>query len=106
MANGASGVSALKLVGEEHRKEAASATNLNQLLAGRNVTSLDQSKRLRNATLKVVDVSDQLDCPIICSLEKYLVGDLDIKRKSVKHDMDGKNCTSSTILTRKEIFND
>ena len=62
MANGASGANARRLVEEERRKEVANATNPNRLPAERNVTYLDQIRRLKSATLKVAVRMENICC--------------------------------------------
>lgn len=55
--NGASGVNAAKLVAEDNKQEIENATNRSRQKEERNVMSLDQVKKLRNATQILVDVS-------------------------------------------------
>ena len=55
--NGASGVNAAKLVAEDNKQESENATNRSRQKEERNVMSLDQVKKLRNATQILVDVS-------------------------------------------------
>ena len=55
--NGASGVNAAKLVTEDNKQESENATNRSRQKEERNVMSLDQVKKLRNATQILVDVS-------------------------------------------------
>ena len=52
MAPGRNGASAQRLAEEELKNEAADATNQDQSPVERNATSLDQTKKLRNAIRK------------------------------------------------------
>ena len=72
--NGASGVNVAKLVAEDNKQESENATNRSRQKEERNVMSLDQVKKLRNATQILVDVSRLfyvLSLSFFCNMQDY-----------------------------------